>query len=63
MKLCVDKEDSLFEYRPDLKGIKTCCLEVRLTDTQFEYRPDLKGIKTLQSKRSSRGARLNTALT
>ena len=37
----------MFEYRPDLKGIKTkfdCSAATLLP--RFEYRPDLKGIKT-----------------
>ncbi len=36
-----------FEYRPDLKGIKTSNVEQdSIGQTAFEYRPDLKGIKT-----------------
>jgi hypothetical protein len=52
-----------FEYRPDLKGIKTLVLMEEIISQLFEYRPDLKGIKTmlfrplLYYKRS-----LNTAL-
>ncbi len=38
----------MFEYRPDLKGIKTLRqLLILRSALGFEYRPDLKGIKTL----------------
>ena len=37
----------MFEYRPDLKGIKTRRLTRRSSFVLFEYRPDLKGIKTI----------------
>ena len=36
----------MFEYRPDLKGIKTLQGFRQLLRVLFEYRPDLKGIKT-----------------
>jgi hypothetical protein len=36
-----------FEYRPDLKGIKTDAITDHICSAfVFEYRPDLKGIKT-----------------
>ena len=35
-----------FEYRPDLKGIKTYQQGRDRELLPFEYRPDLKGIKT-----------------
>ena len=35
-----------FEYRPDLKGIKTRSDGTDHRVHMFEYRPDLKGIKT-----------------
>ena len=36
----------MFEYRPDLKGIKTQTGRFSALTRSFEYRPDLKGIKT-----------------
>ena len=41
----------LFEYRPDLKGIKTRARAQIRKSPVFEYRPDLKGIKTAMFQR------------